>query len=418
MDVGGQGVDGLVVEEGGSNTVISNHGVITARRDGILFRADELFSSSNSNIIKNLGRIEAGARGFVIFGNDNTFQNFGSVGGGDKTVQMVGDRNVVDNFGRMFSGGNGIEISGNGNTITSSGSILTSSSNSIGIFVDGGGNMITVSGLVVSPDRAFDISSNGNAPNFLNLQAPAFLGGRIMLGSTDPTTVNITTSVSHSMVWTFEGPMAGGAPNVTGPAASFFNASTNQFVTLDSTSLATAVDSLGDMTSLLSNVTRQGLAGRFDSPYGSTYGMKDSKGGPASAQGKNFWVTPFGGRTSHQGDAATLDRDISQAGVAFGYRWQHQPGLGLSVMAGYIHDESEASSRFAKSHDGKADGAFAGVSARRQWGNLFLDFTLMGGVLSHDQDRFVNDNLADLGKSSASANFDSRFISSEAGVCR
>jgi len=58
----------------------------------------------------------------------------------------------------------------------------------------------------------------------------------------------------------------------------------------------------------------------------------------------------------------------------------------------------------------------AGVSGRKQWGNLFMDFAFMGGALSHDQDRFVNDNLAELGKSSASASFDSRFISSEAGV--
>ena len=37
----------------------------------------------------------------------------------------------------------------------------------------------------------------------------------------------------------------------------------------------------------------------------------------------------------------------------------------------------------------------AGVSGRKQWGNLFMDFAFMGGALSHDQDRFVNDNLAE-----------------------
>jgi hypothetical protein len=85
-------------------------------------------------------------------------------------------------------------------------------------------------------------------------------------------------------------------------------------------------------------------------------------------------------------------------------------------MAGYIRDESEASSRFAASHNGEADGFFAGVNGRKQWGNLFLDLALTGGFMSHDQDRFVNDNLAPLGVSFANASFDSTFISPEAGL--
>jgi hypothetical protein len=275
--------------------------------------------------------------------------------------------------------------------------------------------VVTNSGLVVSAEDDAIRFVGGN--NTLNLLAPSFIGGRINFG--DGATVNITTGASHSVLWDFStGSLAGDAPNVDGAVAGFFNADTKQFATLDPTGFAASFDSLGDMTSLLSNVGRQGLSGRFSSRYGSAYGMKDKDAGgdPPIAYGKSLWVTPFGGRTKHGGDDATLDRDITQAGLALGYRWQHQPDLSLGVMAGYVSDEAEAESRFAKSHESEADSFFAGFSGRKQWGNLFLDFALMGGVMSHDQDRFVNDNLAPLGVSFANASFDSRFISPEAGL--
>lgn len=170
------------------------------------------------------------------------------------------------------------------------------------------------------------------------------------------------------------------------------------------------------MTSLLSSVGREGLSGRFASGYGASYGLKDG-GEPAISYGQSLWVSPFGSRSKHEGDEITLDRDITEAGLALGYRWQ-QAGLGFGVMAGYLRDDSKASNQFGTSHDGEADAFFAGVSARKQWGSLFLDLALTGGFMSHDQDRFVNDNLDRAGNflSPVNASFDSRFISPEAGL--
>jgi hypothetical protein len=248
------------------------------------------------------------------------------------------------------------------------------------------------------------------------LLAPSFIGGGISLSS-QGTAVNITTGASHSVLWEFStGTLAGGAPNVTGPVASFFNADTRQFATLDPTGFAAAFDTLGDMTGQLSNVGRQGLSGHLPSAYGAAYGTKDTIGDAGIAYGQGLWVTPFAARMKREGDAGTLDRGNTQLGIALGYRWQSRPDLGLGVMAGYVRDESEATSRFAKSHESEADAFFAGFNGRKQWGNLFLDFALIGGFMAHDQDRFVNDNLAQLGISFANASFDSHFIAPEAGL--
>jgi hypothetical protein len=409
----------------GNLNTITNSGSIQARRFGI-------FVSGSDNDITNSGNINAGSAGINVVGNANDIITSGNITTEDSGILAEGNLNIITNSGRIDATRNGISAFGLFNTITNSGSI---NAGSIGINVigsandiitsgnitaeeigirTGGGNLnaITISGRVVARDA---LSLNGER-NTLNLLAPSFVGGGIFLGA--DTTVNITTGASHSVLWDFSsGTMEGDAPTVTGPVAGFFNNDTQQFATHDPTGFAAAYDSLGDMTGLLANVGREGLSGRFASRYSSAYGMKDDGGDPAIAY-QGVWATPFGGKATHEGDDATLDRDITQAGLALGYRWQQQPDLTFGVMAGYINDKAEAESRFAKSLDSEADGFFAGVSGRKSWGNLFLGLGLIGGVMSHDQKRFVNDNLARDTNfiSTANASFDSQFISPEAGL--
>jgi hypothetical protein len=433
----------------GDRNVLLNYGSLTNSIDGMDVDGD-------FNKLFNFGEIQ-GPTGLRTFGDSNLLSNYGTVTGDIGLIAGTGTLNVVENFGRIDAVRLGLQVGGEGNTIVNSGAITITSAevgtalyaggngNTVqnagsinsamdgllvqgdrnelfnsgrissvrnGISVEGTGNIVENSGFV-SAEKAIDITGAGNT---LNLRAPSFLAGRIDLGE-GGNTVNITPGASHSVVWDFDGVFTGGAPNVTGATPFFFNAATGQFATLDTTSFAAAFDSLGDMTGLLSNVGREGLSGRLSSGYGAAYGMKDgATGDQAAAYRQGLWVTPFGGRFQHEGGEATLGREITQTGVALGYRWEQHDGFGLGVMAGYAQDQSEAASRFAKSHDGEAGGGFAGVSARRQWGNLFLDFALTGGVMSHEQKRFINDNLAENGRAFAEASFDSHFLSPEAGL--
>jgi hypothetical protein len=226
------------------------------------------------------------------------------------------------------------------------------------------------------------------------------------------TAVNITTGSSHSVLWDFStGELEGGAPNVNGPGQFFFNEATKQFATIDTTGFAASFDSLGNLTHQLSDLGRQGVAGQIGG-----YSFKDAGSIASTADG--LWVSGFGGLFSHEGDDITLGRDIQQAGLGLGYRWSYEPGFDLGVMAGFAKDRSQADSRYVEeTHNAEAEGFFAGVNARKSWGGgILVNLGLTGGVMSHEQDRFVNDNLAQLGKSIANAEFDSRFISPEVGL--
>ncbi len=243
----------------------------------------------------------------------------------------------------------------------------------------------------------------------LNLLAPSYIGGAITFS--DPTPLNITTGPSHSVLWQLPTNMTGGAPNVSGPVPWFYDSTTQQFATYDPTAFGGSFDALGDMSNMLSQVGRAGLDGA----------CRRARNPLTPLCGARLWVTGFGGRYDHDGDAMTLGRDIAQWGVAMGYRGQAFAGFDWGVMAGYLNSELDAASRWTQSYDIKGDGWFSGLNAKQTLGGVVIDFGVTGGRIDYDQSRFVNDNLAltnglTLGRSWADSSYAGWFVAPEIGV--
>lgn len=421
--------------------------------------------SSFSPII-NSGTVHTEGGGYIgirnQFSDNSPVTNSGLVhtegaSGSFGILNETSSNSPVNNSGKVHTESDqahGIFNNSNANSaVTNSGAVYTGGQNAYGIFsFQNTNSMVTNRGYVVSQQsdaiRMYD--TNG----VLNLEAPGFVGGEINFALA--TTVNLKTGPSHSVLWDLStGSMIGGDPaSFSGPVPWFYNSTNKQYATYDPTGLAGAVNGLGDMTSLLSLVGRNGLdrpsapsSIDFVSAYLPASPASDANqrieqafADPAMGAAPNnvyaadlsaaamaysalgrFWIIGFGGQMTHDGDSMTLDHDITQMGVAAGYTWQSVSGLTLGVMAGYLQSDMDAKSRFSPSHDIESQGWFAGLYGEQAMEAFNIDFGVNGGMLSHDSSRFVNDNLAltnglTLGQSHANASYDSWFISPEVGI--
>lgn len=426
VSTSGTDAEGISVSDG--NTV-TNSGAITVY--GV--SSAGIFLNDN-NVATNTGSITTHERiseGFHVQ-DSNTVTNLGTI----TTVEsgsegILGDFfNVVTNSGTISTSGeqaHGISVFDT-NTVTNTGTTTTSGIDAAAIRAVLN-NIVNNFGRLVSVQyRSIDLDGSTNT---LNLHAPSFLGGQINLGVN--ATVNLFSGPSHSILWDLStGTMNGGVPSLSGPVPIFYNSATQQVATFDPTALASSANALGDMSGNLSALMRQRLSiaraegdGEPDPSFVSAYAADDENAGVSAIDriatafadtGANtgWWVSGFGSFADYDGSAATLDYTFDHVGFAAGYDWQPSSDLTLGVMAGYGMGSFDTDSRFAGSFDNTADGVFAAFYGRREMTHgLFVDFALSGGLLSHSDDRFVNDNLAPLGVSSASADYTSWWLSPE-----
>ena len=274
-------------------------------------------------------------------------------------------------------------------------------------------------------DAIFILESDGGSTSIstLNLNAPGYIGGDInLLGSRPSITMNLTTGASHSVLWDFSNiMMVGDDPaSISGTVPWFYDSATKQFATFDPSGLAATVSQLGDMTT--SSCLRIGR----NPPGGGGSDESASNAGVAAAAAAvpavgQFWVSGIGGSVEHAGSSMTLDQEIRQKGFAVGYHALQSGDLRFNVMAGHIAGDIGADSPFVTSQDIETDGWFAGLYGEKVVNAFSIDFGLVGGRLSSDSKRFVNDNLAvtngmTLGQSQASASYDSWYLAPEFGI--
>jgi autotransporter-like protein len=386
-----------------TNAVITNTGSLSTMGANAFAIFD--FNSNNSAII-NSGAISSeapGGLGIVIYqSNYSTAINSGVIsteGLGAAGVTVLESTNAaatnMDTILTEGEGANGMSIVRSENSsVLNTGAIRTKAQYSGGIVSRSNVNSaVTNSGLVVS-ERSYAFYMQ-DVDGVLNLLAPSYIGG--MFGFVEAPTVSITTGPSHSVLWTLDDNMIGGDPNISGAVPWFYDASTKQFATYDPSAFAGSLDALGDMTNMLSQVARAGL------------------------DGERLWITGFGGRTDHDGDAMTLGRDVQQLGVAIGLNGIAVAGFDWGVMAGYLNSQLDAASRWTQSYDIEGEGFFAGLNGKQTLGGFTVDLGVTGGRADYDQSRFVNDNLAltnglTLGKSWATSSYAGWFVSPEIGV--
>lgn len=418
---------------GASQNTITNFGSISTIGSG-----GAAISAEDANTIINAGMITTNGLNTegIEADDNNVITNSGSISTSGRGAHAIlaDDNNVITNSGMITTRGDfssGIEggEAPSGNTIINTGTITTTGSSAAAIAI--GDSTIINSGRLVSAQSESVRLATGST-NVLNLLAPSFLGGRIDLGTN--TTVNIVSGPSHSILWDLStGTMDGGAPTLSGPVPIFYNAATQQVATFDPTALSGSANALGDMTGNLSALMRQRLSASqagggdaADASFVSAYAASPEQSGNAaidrittafqdsSGADTGWWVSGFGSYADYDGNAAALDHGFDHVGVAAGYDWQHSADLTLGAMVGYGMGSFDADSRFANAFDNSADGAFAAFYGRADLAHsMFVDFALSGGLLSHSDSRFVNDNLAPLGVSSASADYDSWWLAPE-----
>lgn len=422
------------VEFTGTFNVITNNGTISvpdiAGHNGIV-------TFDNNNTVINNGTIISGRDGIELDGTNSTVINNGTItitgvafGGGDARGIRILSGTVL-NTGTVAitgTGGNAGIVGDNGSTIENTGFVFTTGAAAEAITAGLTTHTITVtnSGSIVSVQtRSIQMGANGT----LNLLAPGFLGGVIDLETN--TTVNVTSGPSHSVLWDLStGGMNGGAPNLSGPVPIFYNAGTQQVATFDESGMAGGAQTLADLTGSLSQLT----AGRLSTPTGAPIGSYNAPAffpaqspsateermeqaftgtySPAIRQA-GFWASAFGGVGDYDANANALDQEATLAGFAIGYDQPYNEDITLGGFLGYSWSELDVDSRFAASFDNETDGFFAGVYGQARMGHAFVNLGLSGGLLSHDDNRFVNDNLAALGNSFALASYDSWWLSPE-----
>ena len=385
---------------GGANT-ISNSGTITT--DGSR-GSDAIAAREGSNTIINNGAISTqgnSSRGIFASGNQNTITNTGAIttvnSAGIRT--NLGNQNIIVNSGAITTSGPGslgILATGNSNNISNSGSITTTgvadgATSADGIYSDGNSNTVTNSGSVISYfGKAIAFSGSGN---ILNLANSSFLGGVIDLGT--GTQINIATAANYSKLINYTGTLSGSI-TASGSVPAFINTSTNQVATYDPTIFSASSDALGDMTSTISSLTPT----RFN----------------GSDKDHPLWVRGFGMASSYDGTGATLDRRYNYSGVAIGYDFKRSKDLSLGVLGGYGQSSLWANAESTQSFKTSSDDGFLGLYGQKRWKNVAVDFALLGGVQSFQQQRYVNDNLATLGNSNANASYKGWWIAPEAGI--
>ena len=409
----------------GSNSIIINSGTITTTGGG----SDGVYAVGNTNSISNRGKIVTsgdGADGIQILGsNNNSLNNTGSIltsGEYSNGIYAQGDGNSINNSGSISSSGDygtGMAIHGNSNVITNSGTVeasgneqalvgspygiyISGDSNTLlntgvistqkgyAVYVSGNGNAVSNSGSIISAEGyALYFDGTGNTFNSIN----NFLAGKINMGANG--VVNIKTGANYSKLFTFEGSNL--AINGTGPVPLFVNEGTKQAATYDPTIFAASSDALADMTSAISSLT----PGRFNG--------RDKE--------HPIWARGFGTTSSYSGEYSgsntTLNRNYVFSGVALGYDVIRSKDLVFGLLGGYGQTSLTADAEEHQSFNNTSDGAILGLYGQKLWKECAFDFALYGGIQSFQQQRYVNDNLAYLGNSSAQASYQGWWIAPE-----
>ncbi len=429
--LGGSGSYGIYLKKS-LNSLVVNNGTVTTLADG---NDGISIEESAGSRVENYGSVDVeGAQSYAISSNysdDSTIINYGSVSAsGEWGIGLtLGDTvgSSIVNYGTVTTGGisvYGIDLwNETDSTATNHGSILTEGTEGIGIANEISANSqilntgtirmrgvdaygiysfdstavtITNTGSIIS-ERAYAIMLD-DGDGELNLSTAGYIGGGIHFER--PAEVNITATLSSSVLWDFsDGAMGGsGDPTISGDAPWFYNSTTKQFATYDPSAFAGQLDELGDMTSLLSRVSQNAL---------------DKSG---------WWVSGVGGRLDHAGDGATsLNRTITQSGVALGYSDALGDGTRWGVVGGYVRGHTGIDAALANSHDIDSDSWFVGLEADRSFGPLRLYGGVTGGLTGRNGTRFVNDNLAltdglTLGEGGAGASSLGLFVAPEIGV--
>ena len=392
----------------GAGNTVNNYGTITTSGSVVTTGSPTsdvsgIYITGGSVTINNYGTIETtgdglspggNAAGIQVVGNSAIIVNSGTINTyglmNARGVRAEGSNNTITNSGTITVSNSGINVRGVSNSVINTGVIRVLWDGARGMVLDGGSNTLTNTGSIISKaGNSIEIDGSGNT---LNLGNSSFLSGNVSLGT--GTQINITTGANFSKLINYTGTLSG--ISASGSVPAFINTSTNQVAIYDLTIFAGSTDALADMAYTVSSLAN----GRFGES------MNDYP----------LWFRGFGMASGYKGTNATLQRNYDFYGGAMGYDFKRSSDLTIGVLAGYGTTKLYADAESLQSFKTTSDNGFLGFYGQKRWSNLAVDFALYGGLQGFEQRRYVNDNLAYLGNSSANASYKGWWIAPEAGL--
>ena len=424
---------------GDTGTVEAGGAIVSAATDGIGMDAanqtvsvagsitttgnvEGIFSGNANAVISISGSITTsgnGAEGVVLGGADAriTISGLITTSGSDAEAIVSGGANaVISVSGSITTSGNGAEgiLSGGADArISVSGSIITTGTAADGVRANGTGARVTVSGIIIAPQsEAIDLAGANN--NVLTLLPGAVLQGGLVLGTgADVLVIGNGLSVNLTFDKVAEILDTRGAP---------FAISGTRVAVVDPTAIAFAPTLLNDLSNGIFGAIRSRLGGFAGSGASGSGGfappsllappMKDET--PAGTGYRvRAWAELFGGFRHQDGSQPTVDVRHRVGGLIAGAdRWVNdhtRVGVFAGGSKGTVDVEFD-------SQDVDVDGLYAGVYLRRITGRWTLDLTVTGGILEHDSERRLVNNLVAGGLQHAKATYDGAFVSPELAV--
>ncbi len=373
--IGEEGID-----SDGDNDQIVNSGRITAGGDGI--EAD-----GNNVRITNSGSIAAGTEGIEANGDDAQITNSGSIVADSEGIDSSGDNVQITNSGTIQADDNGIEASGINAVVVNSGQVFVTAEGDAAVEITGEGSALTNTGLLSSTGPTGFAILGGTGAQTVTLGAGSQLIGAIDLGDGEDT-LNIEAGNASAVL------AVTGVETVNTADGLGVIQTADSVVTVDTTTLSV----LNEAANALSNDAHAQIAGRFAPAVDLA-----TQGTPAVTSGA--WASLFGQARSVGDDGAALAYSHDFAGVMAGY--DRDISLGRVGFVGGVATGEIATD--IASQNTTSESLFAGAYLNQTVGRFDLTSSLMAGVNSYDSERLVFDNL--LGEETATASFDSQFVS-------
>ena len=382
------------------NTITNNKAITTSGQNANGIQAANNNKITNSGTIAVTGPGSAGIRA----GNGNTLTLGGTVTSAQGSALILGNNNTVNHSGNKTLRATGTNtpavVLGSNNTLTNTGRIEATGSGVNAHAITGDSNNTINNYGVISAKGGKAICFTGSN-NTLNLLAGSVLRGDICRGANSRVNITVNTAPAYAVLWediTARPKSGQGIPF-------FYNARTRQLATYDPRLLASAYQSLGDVSGNISGLmARPALA--------SSANTRNLSGRAAA-----FWLSPFGSRArERESGPAGLSPEFTHVGLAGGYDVR-LAATQLGVLAGYGRGERvfEGEQRF-KPGPGVFKGPFAGLYARQDFTRFYVHLGLAGGTLRHEHSRLVNDQQGLNGEARAEARTRSWWLVPEARI--
>ena len=431
---------------------VTNTGTINTGSDAIIATTGNIenfgaISSGDSGISVNTGRVlNAGtvqASGNAIDIDNGTISNSGTISGlagiHPFTFAIITNSGLIQGIGPTGFG----VFANNSANVFNTGTI----SGNIGIQANGlnnAGTMIANAGTIAGTGgTAIKLSP---AADTLTLSRGSQIIGLIDMGG-GADTININTVVPVSRVSSlitllpvdtilqnvinFTGTL-NATPSAATPGMPAV-ATATQFATLDPTLFGQADRALMNFTGGISSLVQgrlggtamngsavqvvsfapTGTSGRTEEAFAAMSAMGSRPRGPAFTYADapyNVWTSGFGGTSTQKGDDIML-RSVASAGAGvIGVDRQVRPDLLIGAFAG---GGAGRLSVELNSQSVVTEYVTGGVYGRFDWISHFLDFTLQGGATANKSKRQVLNDSVPGGSETATASYDSWYISPE-----